>query len=456
MYKVQRDKSLYTLYYKQMNMKISRFAKFFKADEDHFLAYSTRTNMMFVLSNQLYFYCTRNEDGEIDLSYFDNAIINNLVRSKIIASEMDDDTYIKDLQFQTQQYNFSQESISLIVAPTTKCNFRCFYCFEPNKDQRTMSNETIENLINFINRHEVAKNISIICYGGEPLLALDEIERILMRMELTGKKLVNHEIITNGYYFDDKAIDLFSKYPLDKIQITLDGNKERHDSIRSNYRTRDTSFDRIVANMERILECLPKTLLSIRVNIEKSTQNQYNEINKFLLNKFSKNTNFDIYPGILRLDNDNSDDLSDKAMSIADTALFTQKWCNCNNENYPQIAKKSCTASRVNAYVIGPDGEIYKCWNDVTDRSKVVASINNNAITNKQLMYDYLLSTLWFESEKCKNCAVLPICYGGCPWYKVRNLRNKAHFNTCSIYANDEFLKSCLMTRYKQTLNSKQ
>lgn len=50
--------------------------------------------------------------------------------------------------------------------------------------------------------------------------------------EKTTLELNRHTLITNGYCINDKVISLFKKYPLDIIQITLDGNRERHNSIR--------------------------------------------------------------------------------------------------------------------------------------------------------------------------------------------------------------------------------
>lgn len=80
-----------------------------------------------------------------------------------------------------------------------------------------------------------------------------------------------HSIITNGYYFTKKAIELFKEYPLDSIQITLDGRKERHDSIRKMKISGKGSFDQIISNIDNIVKELPSTKVRIRVNIEKKT-----------------------------------------------------------------------------------------------------------------------------------------------------------------------------------------
>lgn len=198
-------------------------------------------------------------------------------------------------------------------------------------------------------------------------------------------------------------------------------------------------------------------MLSIRVNVDKFSQDQFYEIKELLSERWKEYSNYEVYPGILRIDNKQGVDFSEDAMNIFDSAAFSQKLEECGYvNNYPTLLRKNCTANRVNAYVIGPEGEIYKCWNDVTDSNKIVAYIHKNEFFNSQLFYDYLFSTAWYEDEKCKKCAILPICHGGCAWYKVRNLRSKGRFNTCCTHCDENLLKNSLIVRYKQTKNQTQ
>lgn len=437
-------------------MKISRFAFFFK-ENDLSLAYCSRTNALFEITDDLLsFFVENKHKEEIDISFFDKQTSDFLIEQKIIISPNEDQLYIRELLFKTQQIAFSNEHLSLIISPTTQCNFRCFYCFEPNKDYQTMSAETIDNLISFIKKHENSKKMSITWYGGEPLMAIDVIEKILNKITTTVDiPLVNHEIITNGYYFDNKAIDLFKKYPLNQIQITLDGLKERHDKIRKMHTDNSPSYDTIIRNMDAIIEQLPNTFLSVRVNIDKTNEEHFLKTQKFLTTRWQKHSNYEIYPGFIRLDNNCATDFSDKVLTENDAASFTQKINKCNHSSdYPVIVKKNCTANRINAYIIGSIGEIYKCWNDVTDNNKIVGYINEEQITNRQLFYDYLFSTAWFEDNDCLNCNVLPICFGGCPWYKLRNLRANAHFKTCCLHRDENYLKQTLIERYNKSKNN--
>lgn len=95
-----------------------------------------------------------------------------------------------------------------------------------------------------------------------------------------------------------------------------------------------------------------------------------------------------------------------------------------------------CSANTRNSYVIGPQGELYKCWEDVGRQEMIIGSIHDDdPITNRELVALYSVGTDPYRDAECLECAVLPICGGGCA---NRRLRVK-HFNEkgleyCSLY----------------------
>jgi len=105
--------------------------------------------------------------------------------------------------------------------------------------------------------------------------------------------------------------------------------------------------------------------------------------------------------------------------------------------------------------MIGPSGEIYKCWNDVGNSEKIVAFINQSKITNMSLLSKYMVGTSCFEDEKCKDCFFLPICSGGCAWYRMRNLFEKGEYNICSLHKESAVLDRCLENHYSNVHNKK-
>jgi uncharacterized protein len=71
-----------------------------------------------------------------------------------------------------------------------------------------------------------------------------------------------------------------------------------------------------------------------------------------------------------------------------------------------------CTAVRDGEWVIGPAGELWKCWDNVGDRAQIVGSVFDLAQADSAHTpygaYDP------FSDAECRECIALPVCMGGC------------------------------------------
>lgn len=331
-----------------------------------------------------------------------------------------------------------------------------FYIADPGKGLMTYNiDEFKSHWIETVS--EYAKELTLTWYGGEPLLAYQVIEKILNRIssELS-IKITRHSMITNGYMINDDVIRLFQKYPLDSMQITLDGTKERHNKLRSLKANHAPTYDRIIDNIDTVVSKLPNTELHVRVNIDKNNVNDFYQINEELKNKY-KGKRIVVYPGIIRLENEGRTNLVEPAFGRWETAYLLFDLYNkgiIDGNIYPihRIAK-TCCALCVNSYIIGPTGEIYKCWNDVSDMSKVIGYINKPDIENKTLYYRYHEGCAWYNDSLCKSCFFLPICNGKCAWYNERNLYHGANYNLCQcLQKAPGLLNKCLAYFYESQM----
>ncbi|TFH93755.1 radical SAM protein, partial [Porphyromonas levii] len=114
-------------------------------------------------------------------------------------------------------------------------------------------------------------------YGGEPLLAIKTIEKILVGFKDNApeKEIIFNFLVTNGYLVNQKVINVFQEFPLDRIQVTIDGEKERHNATRCLKSNGKGTFDKIVENIGLLLHSLEKTNIHVRVNIDKNNVNDY-------------------------------------------------------------------------------------------------------------------------------------------------------------------------------------
>jgi radical SAM peptide maturase (CXXX-repeat target family) len=134
---------------------------------------------------------------------------------------------------------------------TDNCNLACKYCYQTNKGKRKMSFETAKKFIDLLLTGEKGfkeylnpdKSPALIIefIGGEPFLEIDLIDQICdyffdKMIEMDHKWLTMHtiSICSNGVlYFDPKVQKFLNKHKHNlSFSITIDGNKELHDSCR--------------------------------------------------------------------------------------------------------------------------------------------------------------------------------------------------------------------------------
>jgi len=384
--------------------------------------------------------------SEHNFSSFEKASIDILLQKKIIIYEKDKSTCFNHLRTRHLTSAYSDDTMVLIIAPTTACNFACPYCFEPKKNPKYISNKVENKLIEYINKQEQIKNISLTWYGGEPLLASEAIKRIYNRIvSETEKTVTGHEIISNTYLVNDDIIELMRECKIRKIQVSIDGIQKNHDKTRFLKSNKAPTFNVIEKNIENIAKALPDMHISIRVNINKNNWMDYVALYfKYHGEEWHKNIN--LYPGFIREDSADRCTLRYNCYKISDLVdlhlKFAQMGVNVNM--FPSNRFKGCMMQRANAFIVGPEGELYKCWDDVSNPDKVIGNIMNNDLYNYDLLMKYMQECTPIRDE-CKECHVYPVCDGGCGRQQYRNKFENAEFQICSPLKDKVNLKKVLL-----------
>ncbi len=212
-------------------MKESNY-NFFYEVEDGLLAYNVKTNAMAVVEEEKVEELKRILQGEPSE---DKKFIEELTYGGFLVE--DDTDELKELRHEMYASRFSNNALNLTIAPTSDCNFRCFYCYEKDVlHTQRMQDETAEKLVKFV--EEKAKGIerlSVNWYGGEPMLEYHRICELSERfMNICEKYDVAYDaaMVSNGYLLTADKLEKLISYKVSSIQITLDGMKETHDSRR--------------------------------------------------------------------------------------------------------------------------------------------------------------------------------------------------------------------------------
>lgn len=426
-------------------MKLSLYTFLF-SEKDKFYVYNSETNFFSEIGSGL-FEALYNRDWEnIPIE-----ILNDFKEKRIIVEESEYYNFYNEtrLKFLARMYN--PTSLNLVVAPTTDCNFACPYCFEPKKSPKYMTPEIIDDVCTFITNHPHAKDLNLTWYGGEPLLAIKQIETMLSRFsKFENIKLADHSLITNGFLLSDKAIKIFTEHQLSSIQITLDGVKSRHNTTRHLKKGNLPTFDVVYGNILKIIDLWPNTQVSIRVNIDKNSTDDYLAMQQKLQNDAGAKNNYSVYPGLIRRETVDACSLCYSSYTTMDLQNLYQHYKDKGAEinSFPQKRQKGCMIHAMYSYIIGPEGELYKCWNDVSDPQKIIGNIKQTEMTNRTLFLNYLNGSTPFD-ERCKNCKVFPICDGGCSLYRYRNNYEQGEFTLCCSYKNENVLKKVLLDENK-------
>lgn len=139
----------------------------------------------------------------------------------------------------------------ITIQVTEACNLACSYCYQINKSPARLSYNTAKKFIDllltddesinpYINRYNT-DFVIIDFIGGEPLLEIDLIDKIVnyftkrcIELDHPWKLGYMLSIGTNGTLYFDERVQKFIKKHLKRLSmnITVDGDKELHDSCR--------------------------------------------------------------------------------------------------------------------------------------------------------------------------------------------------------------------------------
>lgn len=365
-------------------------------------------------------------------------IIDELIKGGfLLEKDIDEFKLIKSIHNVSRFSN--NNSLNLTLLPTLGCNFRCTYCFEKeqNYPNTKMTKEVMDAIIKLIDeRLNSGGNLGISWYGGEPLIHFDIVEELQSRInEIAIAKNLNlkSSMVTNGYLLTKEVSDKLVNLGIKSVQITIDGPKKIHDQKRILVNGKG-SFDKIISNLIEINENL---YISIRVNIEK---NNIDTIPEFLdfLNEIGicNKKNIAPYFAVVRDFSNKKGSLSDTCYTISDyskeeiylSKIAYEKGFDIGERLTPNLS--SCGAISPNMLLIEPDGTIQKCWNSVGDSKESVGHLIDTNIDSLMITKNKSEWYSWssFEDEECKNCKVLPLCMGGCPYYSIN--QNEVYKNS--------------------------
>lgn len=440
-------------------MQWSRFNHLFRSEQGVSLLYNALSNTLLELDEAHRRAAERlrdREDGDGAAPSF-RAL---LAECGVLVEAGQDDRRLLALQQARFARRADTAALSLAICPTLRCNFGCAYCFEgTHKGGTTMSSATVARLLAFVERHEKVRHLAIMWFGGEPLLAFDLIRLITEKIQALDVHFEKATLVTNGYLLDAEKILALNALGITSVQITLDGPQEVHDS-RRHLAGGGPTFRRILDNVSSLLSSPYEGRCDIRVNVDRRNRDRFLEFRAGLMERYA--------PAVRGTENLQSRELagapdSGKRLSVypahvdpavgrgcdpACGSLGLDEWATFElgvhrdgprwtaERLYPVSGGDSiCVATTPSGFVVGPDGELYKCCVDVGQPAMVVGSLGADEPVTTPVLQAQYLDTDPCRDPACLACGVLPICGGGCVNKRLRvTQRGEQGLEYCSPY----------------------
>lgn len=369
--------------------------------------------------------------NETWLSEIKEKDIQTLFSLGIIVDEAVDEIEMMRTCMDLKKYQ--QRRLMVTIIPTNACNFRCIYCYQPEKSS-VMSEVTVERILKWFERNlRYYDELNLGWFGGEPLLCSDTMFNLLGRIrelcKIYGVAMVS-SITSNGYLL---SIDLFQRLLSNGLlyyQITVDGDESTHNAQRP-HKTNGDSYSRVMQNLSNMAKLPQRRRFEVGIRINVSGHMRKENIYRFidrLSEMFSGDKRFVIIWQWVR-------DWGGSRISQHDINNLVQTSSACTN--YIDYAKSkglsvaelvstmtgtdTCEAYYRNGYVINFDGRVYKCAMCLEDEeNNCIGFIDDKGIMKLEATKEMKWLAQDEITKECASCVYLPMCYTNRCHYSIK------------------------------------
>jgi len=306
---------------------------------------------------------------------------------------------------------------------TKRCNLDCIHCGSQENQQKELNTKEIEDVLDQLASFGV-RNFQIT--GGEPLLREDFIEVV----NYAAKKGLNTSFASNGYYIDEDKVKSVSKANVSLIQISIDGIKEVHNSIRKN----QESFDKAINAIE-LLKKHSDAKIGVSTVVMPQNIDTLGQLEGTLISLNIDFWNIGTVMPVGKAKDNTSLFLSKEQFScLMRFIIDSKKAINIEiGENFPYLGKWEKAIRRtpkicpigifsccigVNGHIRGcpdqPDTDYYREGNIQTETFKEIWEKAFERYRNRDILR---------EDKKCSVCNHKSNCFGGCWVMRENNLQ---------------------------------
>jgi uncharacterized protein len=314
-------------------------------------------------------------------------------------------------------------SITLHVA--NDCNLRCAYCYgnggSYSEERCLMDWQTAKDSVDFLVKYSNdIKDISVVFFGGEPLLNFRTIRKTVAYCRELEKRLdkkFTYSITTNGTLFNKENVT-FMKENKFSILVSLDGTKRVHDRYRV-FPSGKGSYNIIIKRLKQFFDMktmsLRCTLPYDCFDLETSVMN----LKRLRIRK----AHFELADGCYDIDQMMNFYLPGIKEAFSRVASEHKKWLTDEDpfliRNFMELLGRihfrerkryGCGAGR-NYFSVSAKGDLYPCHRIVGNRKFMVGNIHRGFSDNIKHIFK---PNSVDEIPQCQECIAKYVCAGGC------------------------------------------
>lgn len=429
-------------------MKSSFYNIYFKHKEKNYV-YNVLTTSLISIDEKTFMSLKK---SEIDI--ISTGLLGQLYKQGIIVDDGLNEISVYECYYNESQYGGFRDELRIVFVPTYNCNLKCVYCFEDCSNNNRINKNDVYQIIEFTknqlhaNRHY--QRLSVVLFGGEPLLCADECIMLCNALQALSREVgieFESKISTNAVLITSELVQKLFVPSNMKIQITMDGSRQYHDQRRI-YKSGEGTYDKILKSINLLNEHGLKNNIDLRINVDKINIDTLEDALADVYDKVGY-----IYVGLLRAAGNNKERISD-CISDNDYILTYRPQLEPlfkkygKQLHYGSFGKKhSCALNSNNSFIVDCNLDVYKCDNLIGQSKYSVGKIVDGFL---QKTSEYYNQRTWtpFHFDKCRKCNRLPACTASCAYLC---LSKNGSMNKPVCYVTEEQLV-CKIKQYIDNL----
>jgi uncharacterized protein len=390
--------------------------------------------------------CKKNEDYQ-PISDLINMLVKQRILVKVDENEIDDYLYWKGI--------LPALPIGILyLLLTDNCNFACKYCvieggIPQNFKHSNMSISVAKQGIDLFSKviscdHSnndmlLAKEPTIIIYGGEPLLNRQTLKFVLEYIQELKKKSILPQglgitVNTNASLVTEEIASLLADYQV-AVSVSLDGKHIQHDLARK-YKSEHGTFNDVIKGFQLLRQAGAKVSLSCTLGWHNLDVTQ--EILEWFIEILDvKGLGFNIMVDSKTMPMQNIDEYAEK---VSNVLIQCFKFCRERGVYEDRMMRKAKAFVDGRLYindcagcgqqiVVAPDGQLGTCQAYTGTRKYFIDFSSDPKIKDHPIWQEWGMRSP-LNMPQCEKCIALGICGGGCP--------HNADQRTGSIWNVDE------------------